>query len=213
MLALTDVLGPLIDQLVGLMDVIGAPGAAVAVALENVFPPIPSEVVLPLAGFAAARGRFGLLEAIVWTTIGSTVGALALYWMGQKLGVERLRRMARRTPLMKVSDIDRTTAWFARNGRRAVFFGRMLPMFRSFISIPAGVDRMPLLQFTLWTAAGSAVWNTVLVGAGYLLGAQWSRVEKYTGLLQNVLLVVLGVALVWFVVHRVRQPKENFEED
>lgn len=213
MLALTDVLGPLIDQLVGLMDVIGAPGAAVAVALENVFPPIPSEVVLPLAGFAAARGRFGLLEAIVWTTIGSTVGALALYWMGQKLGVERLRRMARRTPLMKVSDIDRTNAWFARNGRRAVFFGRMLPMFRSFISIPAGVDRMPLLQFTLWTAAGSAVWNTVLVGAGYLLGAQWSRVEKYTGLLQNVLLVVLGVALVWFVVHRVRQPKENFEED
>lgn len=203
-----DLLGPLIDRLVGLMDVIGAPGAGVAVALENLFPPIPSEVVLPLAGFAAARGRFGLVAAILWTTAGSTVGALALYWLGQKLGVERLRRMARRVPLMKVSDIDRTVGWFGRHGRSAVFFGRMLPMFRSFISIPAGVERMPLVQFTLWTAAGSAVWNAVLVGAGYALGAQWSKVERYTGLLQNVLLVVLGVALAWFVVHRVRQGPE-----
>lgn len=213
MIASTDLLGPLIDRLVGLMDVIGAPGAGVAVALENLFPPIPSEVVLPLAGFAAARGRFGLIEAIIWTTIGSTVGALALYWLGHKLGVERLRSLARKIPLMKVSDIDRTNDWFGRHGRSAVFFGRMLPMFRSFISIPAGVERMALAAFTAWTFAGSAVWNTVLVGAGYVLGAQWSRVEKYTGILQNVLLVVLGIALVWFIVHRVRQPQENSADE
>lgn len=210
---MTDFLGPLIEWLVGLMDVIGAPGAGVAVALENVFPPIPSEVVLPLAGFAAARGRFGVVEAIAWTTIGATVGALVLYEMGRRLGVDRLRRMARRTPLMKVSDIDKTMEWFTRHGRNAVFFGRMLPMFRSFISIPAGVHRMPIWQFTLWTAASSAVWNTVLVGAGYLLGAQWHVVERYTGALQNVIVVVLVVALGYFVIHRVRQPKENFVED
>ncbi|GAB3714017.1 DedA family protein [Mariniluteicoccus flavus] len=200
-----DLLGPLINWLVGLMDVIGAPGAGVAVALENIFPPIPSEVILPLAGFTAARGRFSMFDAILWTTIGSTVGALVLYELGRRLGIERLRSLARKIPLMKVSDIDKTVAWFGRHGRRAVFFGRMVPMFRSFISIPAGVQRMPLLQFTLWTAAGSAVWNTVLVGAGYALGSQWSKVEKYTGVFQNVIIVVLVIALAWFIVHRVRQ--------
>lgn len=199
-----DILGPLIEWLVGLMRVIGAPGAGIAIALENIFPPVPSEVILPAAGFAASRGHFTVASAIIWCTIGSTVGALALYWLGRKLGTHRLRRAFERAPLLRGTDVDRTSNWFARHGGKAVFFGRMIPMFRSLISIPAGVEHMPILRFVAFTTAGSAIWNSILILAGWYLGNQWHVVERYTGLLQNVLLVGLLVVTVWFIAHRVR---------
>lgn len=152
---------------VSLMDTIGAPGAGLAIALENLFPPLPSEIILPLAGFSAARGTFSLAEALLWTTLGSVVGALALYSLGAWLGAERLKAITRRLPLMQVSDVEKAEAWFARHGGKAVLLGRMIPLFRSLISIPAGVERMPLARFTLLTALGSAVWNTIFVVAGY----------------------------------------------
>ncbi|WP_229119553.1 DedA family protein [Enemella evansiae] len=197
-------LGPLINWLVGLMQTIGAPGAGIAVAVENIFPPVPSEVILPLAGLTASRGRFSLTSAIAWTTAGSVVGAWALYLLGVKLGVQRLRVFADRMPLMKVSDIDRTVAWFNRHGRSAVFFGRLLPLFRSMISIPAGVERMPWWQFTFYTLLGSGIWNTVLILAGWQLGANWQLVERWTGVLQNVVIAVVAIALILFIVRRVR---------
>lgn len=200
-----DILGPLIDWLVGLMTVIGAPGAGIAVALENIFPPIPSEVILPLAGFTASRGHFSLASAIIWTTIGSAVGALTLYWIGRRLGSDQLKRLFGRTPLLKASDIDRTNAWFRRHGRKAVFFGRMVPLFRSLISVPAGVDRMPVWRFLIYTTVGSAIWNSLLIFAGAELGANWHIVEGHIGVVQDVLLVILAVVVTWFVVHRLRQ--------
>ncbi|NNG19938.1 DedA family protein [Naumannella sp. ID2617S] len=205
----TDFLRPAIDWLVGLMQTIGAPGAGIAVALENIFPPIPSEVILPLAGLTASRGHFTVIEAIVWTTVGSVVGAWALYLIGVKLGVPRLKRLADKVPLMKVSDIDRTVAWFNRHGRSAVFFGRLLPLFRSFISIPAGVERMPWWQFTLYTGLGSGIWNSVLVLAGWKLGESWHLVERWTGVLQNVLIVALVAAVAYFIIRRLRQRRAH----
>lgn len=204
-----DILGPLIDWLVGLMTVIGAPGAGIAVALENIFPPIPSEVILPLAGFTASQGHFTVTSAIIWTTIGSSVGALALYWIGRRLGTERLERLFDRIPLLKSKDVRRTNAWFGRHGRKAVFFGRMVPLFRSLISVPAGVDRMPVWRFLVYTTAGSAIWNAVLILAGWELGANWHIVEGHIGVVQNVLLVILAVVVLWFVVHRLRQVVGN----
>ena len=195
----------LIDGVVGLMDLIGAPGAGVAIALENLFPPLPSEVILPMAGLAAARGSFTLFEALFWTTAGSVVGAFALYGIGAVLGLDRLRALVKRLPLLHVDDVDRTVAWFGRHGGKAVFFGRMLPIFRSLISIPAGVLRMPLWRFGLLTLAGSLIWNSVFVLSGYFLGAQWHIVEEYAGILQYVVIGVAGAALVWFTVARVRQ--------
>ena len=195
----------LIDGVVGLMDIIGAPGAGLAIALENLFPPLPSEVILPMAGLAAARGSFTLFEALFWTTAGSIVGAFALYGLGAWLGLARLRRIADRMPLLHVDDVDRTVAWFARHGGKAVFFGRMLPIFRSLISIPAGVTRMPLWRFGLLTLAGSFVWNSVFVLSGFLLGEQWHIVEEYAGILQYVVIAAAAAALVWFTVARVRQ--------
>ncbi|WP_091227093.1 DedA family protein [Microbacterium sp. 3J1] len=191
------------------MEALGSIGAGVAVAVENLFPPIPSEVVLPLAGFTASQGSIVLWEVLVWTTVGSVVGALALYGLGAWLGPVRLRRIVDRMPLMKVSDIDRTDAWFARHGSKAVFFGRMIPIFRSLISIPAGVQRMPLLRFTLLTAAGSAIWNTVFVMAGYLLGEQWHAIEQYADGLQMLVIAAVVVVVSVFIVMRVRQRRQG----
>lgn len=190
---------------VQLMEQLGGLGAGIAIALENLFPPLPSEVILPLAGFTASRGRFSLAEVLLWTTLGSVVGALALYGLGAALGRDRLRRIVDRLPLVRLSDLDRTEDWFARHGDKAVFFGRMIPIFRSLISIPAGIERMPLARFTLLTTAGSLLWNTVFVLAGFALGENWHLVETYAGILQQAVIVVVLVAVSVFVIRRLRQ--------
>jgi membrane protein DedA with SNARE-associated domain len=200
---------PELDGIVGwvvdLMEALGAPGVGLAIALENVFPPLPSEVFLPLAGFAAARGDLSLVAAIVWTTLGSVVGALALYGLGAALGRNRLRAIADRMPLMDVADIDKAEAWFARHGPKAVFFGRMVPLVRSMISVPAGVERMNIWLFLALTAAGSLIWNSAFVLAGYLLGENWHIVEGYAGILSKVVLAAIAIAVVVFVVRRIRR--------
>jgi membrane protein DedA with SNARE-associated domain len=189
---------------IGLMETLGAPGAGAAVALENVFPPLPSEVILPLAGFAASKGEVSLVGALVWTTLGSLAGALLLYGAGAALGRKRTRRLAERLPLVKVEDLDKAEAWFERHGTKAVLIGRLVPVVRSMISVPAGVERMPLPRFAILTALGSGVWNAVLIAAGYQLGEQYHLVERYVGILQTVVLVAVAAGLTWFVVAKLR---------
>ncbi|WP_326822493.1 DedA family protein [Streptosporangium sp. NBC_01756] len=204
----TDV-GGIAGWAIDLMEILGAPGAGVAIALENLFPPLPSEVILPLAGFTANKGNMTLFDAILWTTLGSVVGALALYGIGALLGRERVVAIAGKLPLISVSDIEKTEAWFARHGRKTVFFGRMIPIFRSLISIPAGVERMPVGVFTLLTALGSLIWNTIFVMAGYLLGENWSLVEDYAGILSKAVLGVVALAVVTFVVVRLKDRRKG----
>ena len=188
------------------MRTIGAPGVGVATALETVFPPVPSEVVLPLAGYTASQGNYGLVAALVCATIGSVVGALVLYYLGVAWGKERLCATAERIPLLHARDVDRAIGWFGQPRPDArSSWAAWSPESASFISIPAGIDRMPLPQFTAYTAAGSLVWNTVLIGAGYELGAQWHRVEKYFGDVANAVYALLALAVAWFVVRRLRQ--------
>jgi membrane protein DedA with SNARE-associated domain len=204
---------PQLDGIVGwvvdLMETLGAPGVGLAIALENLFPPLPSEVFLPLAGFAASRGELSLLAAIVWTTLGSVIGALALYGLGAALGRDRLRAIAARMPLVDVGDIDKAEAWFARHGAKAVFFGRMVPLVRSMISVPAGVERMNVAAFLALTAAGSLIWNSVFVVAGYQLGENWHVVEAYADVLSKVVLAAIAIALVVFVVLRIRRRRQE----
>ncbi len=187
-----------------LMEALGSPGAGLAVALENVFPPVPSEVILPLAGFTAGQGRISLVAAILWTTAGSVAGALALYYLGAWLGLPRLRRIADRMPFVTASDVDKADEWFDKHGTKAVFAGRMVPVVRSLISIPAGVSGMPVLKFTLYTAAGSLVWNTALILAGYALGENYEVVDRYLGWVSTAVLAALAIAIGWFVVSRVK---------
>lgn len=191
------------------MESLGAPGAGIAIALENLFPPLPSEVILPLAGFTASRGEMDLVDVLVCTTLGSVIGALALYWVGALLGRERVLALAAKLPLIKTSDIEKTEAWFQRHGRKTVFFGRMIPVFRSLISIPAGVERMPLPMFTLLTTVGSLIWNTIFVMAGYLLGEQWSLVESYVGIGSKVVIGLVVLAIGVFVVRRLAERRKG----
>lgn len=186
------------------MDSLGGLGAAVIVGLDNLFPPIPSELVLPLAGFSASQGTFSLLGALAWTTFGSVAGAVIVYCLGAWLGRERTRALLLRVPLVKASDFDRTEAWFARHGTKAVFFGRMVPIFRSLISLPAGIERMPFGRFLVLTTLGSLIWNTIFVVAGYLLGANWHIVNDYAGIFQYGVIAAVAIALVAFVITRLR---------
>ncbi|GGO13052.1 hypothetical protein GCM10010116_26300 [Microbispora rosea subsp. aerata] len=197
------------EWLIDLMETLGAPGAAIAIALENLFPPLPSEVILPLAGFTASRGEMNLFAVLLWTTAGSVAGALALYWAGALLGRERTLALAARIPLLKVSDIVKTEAWFLKHGRKTVFFGRMIPIFRSLISVPAGVERMPLGVFTLLTTAGSLIWNTLFVLAGWTLGENWSLVETYVGAATNAVVAMVALAVLVFVGVRLSERRKG----
>ncbi|WP_433337112.1 DedA family protein [Spirillospora sp. CA-294931] len=196
-----------------LMERLGAPGAGLAIALENLFPPLPSEVILPLAGFTAAQGDMNLIAALVWTTIGSVVGALALYGIGALIGRDRVRALVARLPLVKVADLDRTEAWFAKHGDKAVFFGRMIPIFRSLISVPAGVERMPMVRFLVLTALGSALWNTAFVMAGYGLGDNWHQVEQYVGVYSKGVLAAAVLAAAVFLVLRIVKARRTSEPE
>ena len=202
-------LATLVDWVVGLMGIIGPYGAGLAIALENLFPPLPSEAILPMAGLAAHAGEFALWEAILWTTIGSLAGALLLYGIGAWFGIDRLRWIADKLPLVYVDDVDRTVAWFRKHGGKAVFFGRFIPIFRSLISIPAGVVRMPLWRFGLYTTVGSLIWNTAFILVGWYLGEAWHIVEEYMDVVQNVVIVVVVAAVAWFVVVRIRARGKN----
>ncbi|MEU2823875.1 DedA family protein [Streptomyces bacillaris] len=188
----------------GLVETFGGPGAGFAIALENLFPPLPSEIILPLTGFAVAQGVLSLVSALFWTTLGSVVGAVALYGLGAVFGRERMHALWAKLPLVKASDLVRTEEWFARHGTKAVLLGRMVPVFRSLISVPAGVERMPLPVFVALTAAGSLVWNTVLVLAGYWLGDSWDVVGTYVGIMSKVVLGAAVLAVTWYVVTRLR---------
>ena len=198
-----------LDWVVGLMRAIGAPGVGVATALETVFPPVPSEVVLPLAGYTASLGHYGVVAAVLWATAGSLVGALLLYGAGAAWGQDRVCALADRVPLLESRDVERAIDWFGRHGRTAVLVGRLVPGVRSFVSVPAGIDRMPLPVFVLYTAVGSLVWNALLIGAGYELGSQWHRVEKHVGSVGTVVWVVLALAVVALAVRRVRRRRQR----
>jgi membrane protein DedA with SNARE-associated domain len=173
----------------------GYAGVATLMLLENLFPPIPSEAILPLVGFLVNRGDLAGIPALLAATLGSLVGALVLYalgrWGGRPL-VLRYRRVLRVTE----AELDRADGWFDRYGSWIVLFGRMVPFARSVVSIPAGLSEMPVWRFALLTALGSVVWNALLIGAGWFLGENWLRVTGFMGSLSNIVLVIVVVGMV-----------------
>lgn len=196
----------LTDWATGIVDRLGYFGVAILVAVENVFPPIPSEVVLGLAGYTAARGDAWVVGMIIAATIGSVVGALVLYGLSAAIGPVRLRAVTIRYGTwigFGESDLDRAEAWFDRRSRWAVLLCRCVPLIRSLISIPAGFRRMPLVAFTVFTLLGSLVWNTIVILAGYALAEQWDRVLDYTEPFQFVVVVLIGVLVVAVAVRKV----------
>lgn len=196
----------LADWVTSVVETLGYGGVAFLVALENLFPPIPSEVVLPLAGFVAAGGEASLLGMIVAATSGSMVGAFVLYGLSAAIGPARLRYLVVRFGRwfgVDETDLDRTEAWFDRRANLAVLICRCVPLMRSLISVPAGFRRMPILAFSVYTLIGALVWNLVLIGAGYLLGERWEHVGEPLDLLKNSVLVIIGIGVAWFVWRRI----------
>ncbi|WP_433344488.1 DedA family protein [Micromonospora sp. CA-111912] len=187
------------------IDSLGAVGVAALVALESIIPPIPSEIVLAMAGYLAAEGRFNLVLIVVAATVGSVVGALVLYWLGAAVGEDRLKRWLDHIPLVDGDDLEKADRWFERHGRWAVLIGRLVPVVRSLVSIPAGANRMPLVEFVLLTTLGSGVWNALIVGAGFALGSRWEEVDQYSSWFNYAIFAVFGVMILSWVVKKVRR--------
>jgi membrane protein DedA with SNARE-associated domain len=181
--------------IVDLIDAFGALGVALLMALENLFPPIPSELILPFAGFLVGRGEIGFLAVLVASTAGSLFGALVLYALGRWGGRSLILRYGRFLRV-KEADLDRAEGWFDRYDEWVVLFGRMVPGVRSVVSIPAGMLGTPFVRFVLLTTAGSAVWNALLLGAGWYLSDNWREIADIVGSASNVVLVLVAVALV-----------------
>lgn len=185
-----------------LIDSLGAVGVGAVILAETVVPPIPSEVVLPAAGYLSGTGALNFLATLTWATVGSVVGALVLYGLGALLGVARLGAIADRIPLMSGDDVKKATSAFARWQRLAVFFGRLVPGVRSLVSIPAGVEGMPLTPFIVLTAVGSLLWNGVLMAAGFWLGDTYGATATVSTWLNNLVYAVFALLLAWFVGSR-----------
>jgi len=194
-----------------LIEDLGLLGVAVFTFAETVFPPIPSEVILPLAGFSAQQGSMNIALVIVAATAGAYLGALFLYWLGAKLGLERSITWLSKLPLVDREDFEKAAGWFHRHGRPAIFFGRLLPGIRSVISLPAGAERMPLTTFSLYTIAGSALWNTILVTLGALLGTQYELIDQYSQWLNYAVYAAIAGVIVFLIVRRIRQKTRRTE--
>jgi membrane protein DedA with SNARE-associated domain len=178
-----------------LIEAFGALGVALLMILENLFPPIPSEFILPFAGFLVGRGELGFLPALVASTAGSLSGALILYALGRWGGRSLILRYGRFLRV-KEADLDRAEGWFDKYDQWVILFGRMVPGVRSVVSIPAGMLRTSFLQFVLLTTAGSAAWNALLLGAGWYLGENWQQIQGIVGSVSNFVLILVAVALV-----------------
>ena len=189
------------------IESLGYLGVALLVIAENLFPPIPSEIVLPFAGFVARRGDGSVVVMVLAATVGSVVGALILYAIAAAIGPERIHSFVVRFGKwfgVKESDMVRAEEWFDRRSNAAVLIGRCVPLIRSLVSIPAGFRRMNFARFALLTAIGSAVWNISLIGAGAALGDQWDRVGDYVGIFQWVVIAALVVAVARFSLLKLR---------
>jgi len=187
------------DWIAQLIDRAGYAGIALMMFLEGIFPPIPSWLVMPLAGFEASEGRFSPLAVVLAGTVGSTLGAICWYFVGRLVGVERLKGFAARHGhwlTLTPAQVDRADRWFDRHGSAAVMFARVVPVVRLLISVPAGVFAMDLRHFILFTAMGDAMWNGLLTGAGYLLRSHFHQVADYLNPVSTVVLTTVAVTYV-----------------
>ena len=195
-------------------------GVAFLIAIENIFPPIPSEVILAFGGFMTSQTTLNAIGVIISATIGSTVGAIVLYLIGRILNKERLERIVSgkigKVLRLKASDIEKADKWFDTKGQKTVFICRFIPIVRSLISIPAGMSEMNFLKFLLYTVLGSTIWNTVLVLLGKELGDSWERVvevfDNFSHIILVVLIIVVAFGIFWFYKSKSKKKGKKKEE-
>jgi membrane protein DedA with SNARE-associated domain len=193
-----------------LMGGLGYWGIGLLMFLENLFPPIPSELIMPLAGFTVAKGQMNFGLAVAAGTIGTMIGTYAWYYLGRLVNYQRLETWINqygRWLGISSQDIDRVNNWFNKHGRKAVFFGRMIPGIRTLISLPAGINNMPFETFTLYSTAGTLLWTIALTSAGFLLGENYSLIEKYLAPISKLLLFGLVGWIGYWLLRKMRSGK------
>ena len=193
------------EIIIGILNRFGYLGIIMLIAVENIFPPIPSEVILTFGGFATTISDLTVLGAIIAATVGSVIGAIILYWLGSVLNEQRINKITKsklgKILGLKKEDIGKAYDWFNTRGKYAVFFGRFIPIVRSLVSIPAGMAKMPLLPFLILTTIGSLIWNTVLIMLGRIAGASWGKVVGYVDEYSNAVWVVFLVIFVIPIIY------------
>ena len=192
------------DIIIEIMNQFGYIGIMLLIAIENVFPPIPSEVILTFGGFMTTHSSLTIIGVIIFSTIGSLIGALILYLVGRILKKERLMKLADgklgKTLRFKREDIEKADDWFNKKGTKAVFFCRFIPIVRSLISIPAGINGMKSPKFIIYTTLGSAIWNAVLTILGSVVGENWSKIVSIIDLYANITLIILIILFIIIMI-------------
>ena len=203
--------------IINIMEQVGYLGVFLLIAIENIFPPIPSEVILVFGGFMTTYTTLNIPIMILAATLGSLVGAIVLYYIGKIFNKERLKRIVNgkigKVLRLKASDIEKADKWFDTKGNKTVFFCRFIPIVRSLISIPAGMSEMPMQKFLLYTISGSLIWNAVLIIVGSIVGDKWETIVGYLDNFSNIILIILVIIFVvviiyWFVIRKKKQNKK-----
>ena len=203
--------------IINIMEQVGYLGVFFLIAIENIFPPIPSEVILVFGGFMTTYTTLNIPIMILAATLGSLLGAIVLYYIGKIFNKERLKKIISgkigKVLRLKASDIEKADKWFDTKGNKTVFFCRFIPIVRSLISIPAGMSEMPMQKFLLYTISGSLIWNTVLIIVGSIVGDKWETIVGYLDNFSNIILIILVIIFVvalyyWFVIRKKKQSKK-----
>ena len=196
----------IIDWLVNAISTIGYPGVFISVFLESFFAPIPSEIILPFSGFVASTGKMNLIFVIVIATVAAYLGSLPFYFIGKwgERPVINFIEKYGKYLFIQQKDVDKVFGAFDKYGKGVVFFGRLIPMIRTLISFPAGVAKMQFARFSMYTLLGSLTWNILLTYAGYQLGDHWSVVSKWIEKYQNVILVLIIIAVLLYIIRRIK---------
>lgn len=203
------------EFILSMMNQFGYIGVFLLIAIENIFPPIPSEVILLFGGFMTTYSGLNIIIMIIFATLGSLLGAIVLYYIGKILNKERLKKIVSgkigKILRLKNSDIDKADEWFDTKGNKTVFFCRFIPIVRSLISIPAGMSEMPLGKFFLYTTTGSLIWNTVLIIIGAIVGEKWESILNIFDTYSNIVLVLLVIIFVVgvYLFYHTKNKKKN----
>lgn len=193
------------DWVLSIMEKLGYLGIAFLMFLDNVFPPIPSEIIMPSAGYTAAKGELSLIGVIIAGSIGSLLAAAFLYWIGRKIPQQQLFSLVERYGKylhISVTDLEKSLTWFEKYGHRIVFFGRMIPAVRSLISIPAGMSNMPFRKFMAYSAAGTIIWTTFLAYIGYHFGENPALMSAIT---QRIAYIILAFTMIYILYHLMKK--------
>lgn len=202
----------MVEWITSTMEAMGYVGIGLLMFLENLFPPIPSELIMPLAGFTVAQGEMNFQYAVLAGVVGTMLGALPWYYAGKFVGEERLRKLADRYGKwadISSADIDKANRWFYKHGPKAVFFGRLVPGIRTIISLPAGLTSLPIGIFLLYSTVGTALWVGLLTYAGFALGDNYELVDEYLGPVSKLVLVVLILAVIIWVVKKLQTKRQR----